>query len=122
MLPKDLTKDVKTRLQSIKGQLEGLIKMLDEEQDPEKILVQFKAANKGLEKAQDQLLNEAYRKSLALKIVETVDACPGNCGNEDHIELLRREFPIIGKENLTQKMKEIAEVKARIDKVNDDAR
>ncbi|PTB90503.1 metal-sensitive transcriptional regulator, partial [Marivirga lumbricoides] len=37
MIPKDLTKDIKTRLQSIKGQMDGLIKMLDEGKDPEKI-------------------------------------------------------------------------------------
>ncbi|MEZ4945095.1 MAG: metal-sensing transcriptional repressor [Cyclobacteriaceae bacterium] len=30
MLPKDLTKDIKTRLQSIKGQVDGLVKMLDD--------------------------------------------------------------------------------------------
>ena len=115
MLPKDLTKDVTTRLKSIKGQIDGLIKMLDENQDPEKILIQFKAAQNGLDKAQHRLLDEVYRKALALKIVETVDACPGNCGNEDNIEFLRREFPTIGKENLTEKMKEIARMKKHLD-------
>lgn len=36
MLPKDLTQDIKTRLSTIKGQTEGLIKMLDNEEDLEK--------------------------------------------------------------------------------------
>ena len=44
MIPKDLTKHIKVRLQSIKGQVDGLIRMLDEGKDPEKILIQFKAA------------------------------------------------------------------------------
>jgi len=115
MLSKNLTKDITTRLKSIKGQVNGLIKMLDENQDPEKILTQFKAAQKGLDKAHHELLDETYRKSLALKIVETVDACPGDCGNEDTIEFLRREFPAIEKEDLTQKMKEISRMKEHID-------
>jgi len=30
MIPRDLSKDIKTRLQSINGQIGGLIKMLEE--------------------------------------------------------------------------------------------
>ena len=114
MLPKDLTSDIKTRLQSIKGQVDGLIKMLDEGKDPEKILIQFKAAQKGLDKAHYLLLDEAYRKALAIKISETVEACPGNCGNEDRIEFIRQQFPNLQLDNLTTMMKEIAELKQRI--------
>jgi len=119
MLPKDLTKDIKNRLQSIKGQLDGLVKMLDDEQDPEKILLQFKAANKGLEKAHFLLLDETYRKTLAIKISETVEACPGNCGNEDQIEFLRRQFPEIALKSLTDKMKEISKLKNQLDQFNE---
>ena len=118
MLPKDLTKDIKTRLQSIKGQVDGLIRMLDDEQDPEKILLQFKAANKGLEKAHFLLLDETYRKALAIKISETSKACPGNCGNEDKIEFLRKQFPEIELTSLTDKMKEISKLKSQLDQFN----
>ena len=72
MIPRDLSKDIKTRLQGISGQLGGLIKMLDEDADPDKILIQFKAAQKGLDKAHFLLLDETYRKALAIKISETV--------------------------------------------------
>ncbi|MEQ9441923.1 MAG: metal-sensitive transcriptional regulator [Cyclobacteriaceae bacterium] len=119
MIPKDLTKDIKTRLQSIKGQVDGLIKMLDEGKDPEKILLQFKAAQKGLDKAHYLLLDEAYRKALAIKISETVEACPGNCGNEDRIEFIRQQFPHLELDSLTQKMKEIAELKELIGNANE---
>ena len=51
MLQKDLTGDIKTRLNTIKGQLQGIIKMLDEDKDPEAVLVQFKAAGKAQETA-----------------------------------------------------------------------
>jgi DNA-binding FrmR family transcriptional regulator len=118
MIPKDLTKDIKTRLQSIRSQMDGLIKMLDEDKDPEKILVQFKAAKNGLDKAHFLLLDETYRKALAIKISETVEACPGNCGNEERIEFIRQQFPDLELDNLTTKMKEIAELKQRIGQAN----
>ncbi len=51
MLPGDLTGDLKKRLFTVKGQIEGIVKMLDEETDPDKILIQFKAADQGLQKA-----------------------------------------------------------------------
>ena len=60
MLPKDLTKDISDRLASIKGQVEGISKMLNEGKYPEQILTQFKAAQKGLDKAHYLLLDEVY--------------------------------------------------------------
>ena len=89
MLKKYLTTDIKNRLKSIKGQVNGIIKMLDEGKDPEQIIFQFKAVDKGLQKAHYLLLDDVYRKTLAIKIVNTVDACPGNCGNEEKIEFIR---------------------------------
>ena len=115
MIPRDLSKDIKNRLQSINGQINGLIKMLDEEVDPDKILLQFKAAQKGLDKAHFLLLDETYRKTLAIKISETVEACPGNCGNEDRIEYVRKKFPDLELETLTSQMKEIDALRKRID-------
>ncbi len=114
MIPKDLSRDIKTRLQSINGQIGGLIKMLDEEVDPDKILLQFKAAQKGLDKAHFLLLDETYRKALAIKISETVEACPGDCGNEDRIEFIRKQFPNLELDTLTSQMKEIDALRKRI--------
>ncbi|WP_227009082.1 metal-sensitive transcriptional regulator [Christiangramia fulva] len=66
MIPRDLSKDIKTRLQSINGQISGLIKMLEKDTDPDKLLIQFKAAQKGLDKAHFLLLDETYRKTRAI--------------------------------------------------------
>lgn len=118
MIPRDLSKDIKTRLQSISGQIGGLIKMLDEDTNPEKILMQFKAAQKGLDKAHFLLLDEVYRKALAITISETVEACPGNCGNEERIEFIRKQFPDLELDVLTTKMKEIDILRKRIDDIN----
>jgi len=118
MLPKDLTKDISARLASIKGQVEGISKMLNEGKDPEQILNQFKAAQKGLDKAHYLLLDEVYRKALAIKIVNTVDACPGNCGNEDKIEYIRQQFPSFKLDELTDRMQEISEIEKRLERYN----
>lgn len=118
MIPKDLTSDIKTRLKSIKGQIEGLLKMLDEDKDPEQILVQFKAAQKGLDKAHYLLLDEAYRKALAIKIVNAVDECPGDCGNEDRIELIKKQFPNLQLDELSEKLREMKEIEDRLSRYN----
>ena len=89
--------------------------MLDENKDPEKILIQFKAAQKGLDKAHFLLLDEVYRKALAITISETVEACPGNCGNEERIEFIRKQFPDLELNSLTDKMKEVDELKRRLE-------
>jgi len=89
--------------------------MLGADTDPEKILIQFKAAQKALDKAYFLLLDETYRKALAIKISETVEACPGDCGNEDRIEFIRKHFPDLELDALTTQMKEIDALRKRID-------
>ncbi|MEJ7829815.1 MAG: metal-sensing transcriptional repressor, partial [Segetibacter sp.] len=61
----ELTGDLKKRLSTVKGQIEGIIKMLDNETDPDKILIHIKAADQGLQKAHYLLMDEAFRKILA---------------------------------------------------------
>ncbi len=114
MLPSDLTKDIKTRLSTIRGQVDGIIKMLENEQDPEKIITQLKAVESGLDTAHNILLDEVYRKALAIKIVEAANACPGNCGNEEKIEFLRTEFPQFKLDDIVHKLKEINRINDRL--------
>jgi DNA-binding FrmR family transcriptional regulator len=118
MLDKELTRDLKTRLATVKGQIEGIMKMLDEQPDPEKILVQFKAADKGLQKAHHLLLDEVFRKSLALKLVQVMNACPGNCQDAEKIEYLKQQFPTLGFDELASQIKEINSIDKRLEKHN----
>lgn len=118
-LPKDLTKDIITRLKSIEGQVRGLRAILEDDNDPEKVLMQFKAVQKALDKSHFLLLDEVFRKTLAINIVETMNACPGDCGDEDRIEFIRNQFPNFETMDLSQKLKEIAELKERIDHHNE---
>jgi CsoR family transcriptional regulator, copper-sensing transcriptional repressor len=120
MLPSELTGDLKKRLSTIRGQIEAIIKMLDEGKDPDQILNQFKAADQGLQKAHFLLLDEVFRKSLALKLVKVMNACPGNCPDAQKIELLKEQFPLLEETDLTDKMKEISEISERLAKYNEE--
>ncbi len=75
---------------------------------------------KGWDIAHFLLLDEVYRKALDITISETVEACPGNCGNEEHIEFIRKQFPDLKLDILTTKMKEIDAMRKRIDNINQD--
>lgn len=113
-LPSDLVLDIKNRLKTLSGQLNGIIKMLEDGRDPEAINLQFKSIDKGIQKAHYLLLDETYRKALAIGIVNAVDACPGNCGHQDKITFLKNEFPNLHLPELTQKLKEIQVIETRL--------
>jgi len=119
ILPKDLTRDLKSRLNILAGQLRGIGKMLDAENiEPEQMLRQFKAVTNGLSRAEHLLLDEVFRKGLALQIVDVVGACPGDCQDAGRIEQLRREFPNLTEGELTQKMRELREIGGRLEQHN----
>lgn len=117
-LPSDLILGIKSRLKTLSGQLNGVITMLDEGDDPEQINIQFKSIDKGVQKAHLLLLDEVYRKALAIGIVNAVDSCPGNCGNEDKIAYLKNEFPNLALKDLTNKLKEIQIIERRLKEYN----
>lgn len=121
MLPSDLTSDLVKRLSFIKGQIEGIVRMLDEGKDPDKILIQFKAADQALQKSHYLLLDEVFRKSLASKLVEVMNACPGNCPDAEKIELLKEQFPILQQGELTAKIKEIHQISERLVRYNEES-
>ncbi|GAC1425578.1 MAG: hypothetical protein NVS1B13_18350 [Flavisolibacter sp.] len=114
MLPIELTSDLIKRLNSIKGQIEGIVRMLNEENDPDQISNQFKAADQGLQKAHFLLLDEVFRKTLALNLVKVMNACPGNCPDAQKIELLKEQFPLLKENELSHKIKEINLISARL--------
>lgn len=118
MLPKELTGDLKKRLNFIKGQIEGITKMIDEDKEPDQILVQFKAADQALQNAHFLLLDEVFRKSLALSLVDVLNACPGNCQDAEKIEFLQKQFPKLQLDEITSKIKEINEISERLAKYN----
>lgn len=119
MLPKDLTADIIKRLNYIKGQIGGIEKMFNEGRDPNQIIIQFKAAEEALNKAHFLLLDEVFRKCLALQLVEVMNACPGNCQEAEKIAFLKKKFPQLELTEITDKMKEVEEINKRMIKNNE---
>jgi DNA-binding FrmR family transcriptional regulator len=118
MLPTELTGDLKKRLSTVRGQIEGILKMMDNDTDLDKILVQFKAADQGLQKAHYLLMDEVFRKSLALKLVQVMNACPGDCQDAEKIEYIKQQFPMLEFDQLTTKIKEINAIDKRLEEYN----
>ncbi|WP_230391911.1 metal-sensitive transcriptional regulator [Pontibacter sp. FD36] len=102
-----MTRDIKNRLKGLSGHIDGIVRMMDEDRSPKDILLQMKSVESGLQKAHHLLLDEVYRKTLAIQIVNARNSCPGDCGNEEKIEALRKEFPGLELEELVSKIEEI---------------
>ena len=118
MLPKDITEDVITRIKTIKGQLGGIEKMLGEGKDPNKIIIQFKAAEQALNKAHILLLDEVFRKGLALQLADAMNTCPGNCQEAEKIAFLKKKFPQLELDEIAGKIQEVKEINERMVKNN----
>lgn len=118
MLPKELTADLAKRLNTVKGQIEAIVRMLDDEADPDKILMQMKAADQGLRKSHYLLMDEVFRKSLALKLVQVMNACPGNCQDAEKIEYMKEQFPMLEFDQLTSQLKEVNAIDKRLEQHN----
>ncbi len=93
--------------------------MLETGKDPQQISIQFKSLDKGMQKAHYVLLDEVYRKALAMGIVKAVDACPGDCGQEEKIDFLKSEFPNFGLGEVAKYLKEIQSIEERLSQLND---
>jgi len=114
MLPKDIIEDVCKRLRFIKGQLGGIEKMLNNGKEPKEIINQFKAAEEALNKAHFLLLEDVFRKGLALQLSVVIKACPGNCQDADKIAFLQKKFPQLEIGEITGKMKEVKDINDRM--------
>jgi len=116
MISKDLTKEFKDSIRGLAGHLRAVEKMVDSE-FPDQTLLQLKAVQAGLHKATLMLLDEVYRKALAEKISFSWQNCPGNCGYEENIDLLRSFFPEIKLEDVPQKLKEAVKIEDHMRKI-----
>lgn len=63
------------------------------------------------------LLDEVYRKALAEKISFSWQNCPGNCGYEKNIDMLRSLFPDIKLDEIPEKLKEAAKIEDHLKKI-----
>ncbi len=78
-------KTVTQQLNVLTGQVEGLRTLLAvPDTGLDALFQQFRAVA--------QVLDELFRRKLALTLVAAQDACPGECAYCDRVELLKKEF------------------------------
>lgn len=86
-------KTVTQQLNALTGQLESVRTMLNAPDTGLDVLFQqFRAVEGVAHRAVAQVLDELFRKKLALALVSAQDACPGECDYCDRVESLKKEF------------------------------
>ncbi|GBD88209.1 hypothetical protein BMS3Abin03_02144 [bacterium BMS3Abin03] len=111
-------KTLKNHLHYLKGQVEGVEKMIDRDEDSNDIYIQFKAIEGTLHKTIYVLLEDILRKELAQKIVKVVNACPGNCEDAEKIEFVKKEFPKMQIKKVASIISEMDTIEEKLKKLN----
>lgn len=86
-------KVVTHQLNALAGQVEGLRTLLDEPKTAlDTLFQQFRAVEGVAHRSVAKVLDELFRKKLAVALVDAQDACPGECDYCDRVERLKKEF------------------------------
>ena len=112
-------KTLKKHLHYLKGQIDGIEKMIDRGEESNDIFIQFKAIEGTMYKTIYVLLEDILRKELALKIVKVVNACPGNCEDAEKIEFVKKEFPEMEIKKVASIISEMDTIEEKLKKLND---
>ena len=65
--------DVVTRLKKVNGQIQGLVRMIEQKEHCEKVIVQFQAAKAALDKTYSLVLNGSLRECLNDRDSENIE-------------------------------------------------
>ena len=117
MISSDLLQEFKSTVATAIGQLQAVHRSVQESSDPEKQLLQLKAAQALLAKGTLTLLDDVYRKAMAEKIAYAYQHCSGSCGQEALIERLRSLFPDIALEDVPYHLQQAQQVEHRINEI-----
>ena len=86
-------KEFLKRLHYIKGQLDGIEKMMENGREMGDIFGQLKAVEKGLHQAIYGVLDGQLKKQFAELLSERLTLCPGDCDDAERLQVLKRDFP-----------------------------
>ena len=93
MLENEQHKNLSNRLHYLCGQLKGIDKMLSQNRSENDILIQFLAAESGLQKLIYQHFDESIRKSLALRINKVSEQKNLSKADTETLNSIRKNFP-----------------------------
>ena len=65
--------DIVTRLKKVSGQVQGLVRMIEQQEHCEKVIVQFQAAKAALDKTYSMVLNNSLKECLSERDSENME-------------------------------------------------
>ncbi|HED30634.1 MAG TPA: transcriptional regulator [Prosthecochloris aestuarii] len=65
--------DIVLRLKKVNGQVQGLIRMIEERENCDKVIVQFQAAKAVLDKTYSQVLNSSLQECMSHHDSENIE-------------------------------------------------
>jgi CsoR family transcriptional regulator, copper-sensing transcriptional repressor len=95
-------RDLSQRLSRIGGQVHGIKKMVDEDQDAAAILVQLMALQKATKAAAAFLVKAQATERIREQIRVALTSCPGDCDHCDELVAIDRALDELDLERLLQ--------------------
>jgi len=92
MLTRPERKAVLKRLHYLRGQLEGIEKMIEKDRPIQEVFNQLKAVEQGLHTTIHVVLDDQLKMHLAELLSERLAACPGNCSDAERLKYTRKQF------------------------------
>ena len=65
--------DIVTRLKKVNGQIQGLVRMIEQKEHCEKVIVQFQAAKAALDKTYSMVLSNSLKECLSDRDSENME-------------------------------------------------
>lgn len=65
--------DIVTRLKKVNGQIQGLVRMIEQKEHCEKVIVQFQAAKAALDKTYSMVLSNSLKECLSERDSENME-------------------------------------------------
>ncbi|MDE3056736.1 MAG: metal-sensitive transcriptional regulator [Bacteroidota bacterium] len=97
-------KEIVQRLHRVKGQLDGIERMLDDDRAVKEVYSQLKAAERALHEAIYGVLDDQLKKHFAEVLAERLALCPGDCDDAGRLQFLRTEFAKFDLKNLIDEL------------------
>lgn len=108
-------KEIIKRLHFIKGQIDGIEKMLDNGRAVKDIYTQLKAVEKGIHQAIYGVFDDQLKKHFAEVLSERLTLCPGDCDDAERLQFLKTEFARL---DLKELINELAWLRNSLTSVN----
>ncbi|GIK61851.1 MAG: hypothetical protein DAHOPDDO_02171 [Ignavibacteriaceae bacterium] len=107
-------KEIVKRFHYIKGQLDGIEKMLNDDRSVKEVYTQLKAVEKALHQAIYGVFDDQLKKHFAEVLAERLSLCPGDCDDAERLQFLKNEFARL---NLKEIIDELAWLRNSLNKI-----